>query len=141
MIYINDNLSIPEGELTFTAVRSPGPGGQHVNKTSTAVVLRFDLASSPSLTQLEKVILKGKLRRRISGKGILQLVSHSTRSQAENKRRAVERFAKLLAEALEPVMQRINTRVPRSSRRRRLEGKKRRSAAKRMRIRPGIDEE
>lgn len=140
MIYINDNLSIPEGELKFTAVRSPGPGGQHVNKTSTAVVLRFDLAASPSLTQLEKVILKGKLRRRINRKGVLQIVSRSTRSQAENKRRAVERFARLMAEALEPVLQRIGTRVPKSSRKRRLESKKRRGAVKRMRKKPGADE-
>lgn len=111
-----------------------------MNTADTRVTLGFDLEHTTSLTQLQKMIVRGKLRRRINKKGVLQLTCSSARSQKGNREQCVSRFVRLMAEALEPVLERIETRVPRSSRRRRLDAKKRRGRVKKMRGTPGTDD-
>jgi ribosome-associated protein len=139
MPYINEHLTIPDEELKFTFSRSPGPGGQHVNTSSTRVTLSFDLGKTRTLTPLQKMIVQGKLRRRIGKDGVLRLSAHDTRSQADNRALAVERFVELLRGALEPVLERIRPKVSRTQKKKRLETKKRRAQVKRLRSSP-LDE-
>ena len=133
MIHINDQLSIPRDELSFTASRSSGPGGQHVNKVSTRVTLRFDVANSPSLTLGQKELILARLATRISKQGVLRVVSQKTRSQAANRELALERFVQLLQEALKQRPQRKPTKVPAAAKQKRLADKKHRSHLKRER--------
>ena len=136
MISITDTVAIPEGEIDYTATRSSGPGGQHVNTTDSRVTLLFNVDRSPSLTQLQKVAVKGKLRRRIDKRGVLRVNSQKFRSQKSNKDSALERFVELMRWALTPVADRKATAVPRSAKRRRLERKQHTAQRKRLRRTP-----
>jgi ribosome-associated protein len=140
MIEITPHLSIPDDELTLTATRSSGPGGQHVNKVSTQIVLEFDVDGSPSLTETQKRRIHEHLATRITLDGRLRLRCQRHRSQAANRREVVERFVALLQQALKPRARRVKTRVSRTERARRLESKRKRSEQKRRRRRPGQDE-
>jgi ribosome-associated protein len=140
MIRINDRVAIPSSEIEFTASRSSGPGGQHVNTTDSRVTLLFDVAASESLTQLEKMIVTGKLRRRIDKRGVLRVSSQTFRSQKSNKDSAIERFVELMRWALTPVTPRKDTAVPKSAKRKRLERKRHTADRKRQRKTPGLDE-
>lgn len=133
MIRITDELTIPADELRFTASRSSGPGGQHVNKASTRVTLRFDLANSPSLTPDQKQLLIEQLPTRISKQGVLRVVSQKTRSQATNREIALERFAELLRQALEVRPKRKPTKIPATAKEKRIAHKKHRGHLKRER--------
>lgn len=133
MIKINERIAITEDELKFTASKSSGPGGQHVNKTSTRVTLWFDVANSQSLTQEDKEQIMDRLGNRINKAGILLVSSQGSRSQSANRELAVERFAELVREALEKVPARKKTRVSRAAKLRRLEAKRRHGALKRKR--------
>jgi ribosome-associated protein len=133
MIRITDQLSIPQGELSFTASRSSGPGGQHVNKVSTRVTLRFDVANSPSLTPEQKERIFARLATRISKQGVLRVVSQKTRSQAANRELALERFVQLLQEALTQRPERKPTKVPSPVKQKRVDEKKQRGKLKRER--------
>jgi ribosome-associated protein len=124
MIIINEHISIPEDELTFTASRSSGPGGQHVNKVSSKITLWFDLANSPSLSVEDKELIAGRLGSRIDKDGILHVTSQTTRSQLSNRELATNRFAELLRDALKQVPIRKKTRVRKGAKLRRLEEKK-----------------
>src|SRR3954454_22965189 len=99
MIAIDDNLSIPEEEVTFTTSRSGGPGGQNVNKLETRVTLRFDLAGSTVLSEEQKARLRERLATRITKDGVLHVTSQRHRTQGANREAAVERFAELLRES------------------------------------------
>ena len=140
-IAITTRTAIPWDELTFTASRSSGPGGQHVNKTSTRISLLFDVAGSPSLTEPQKTLISRKLGNRMNKQGILRIVSQSTRSQQANKERAVARFAEILRKALRRTRKRKETKVPLGVRKRRLDAKKKRGAQKRERSRPNIEDD
>jgi ribosome-associated protein len=133
MIRITDQVSIPEDELRFTASRSSGPGGQHVNKASTRVTLMFDLANSPSLTPDQKQLLIKQLPTRISKQGVLRVVSQKTRSQAANREVALERFAELLRQALALRPKRKPTKVSAAAKEKRITHKKQRGHVKRER--------
>ncbi|MGE4293632.1 MAG: alternative ribosome rescue aminoacyl-tRNA hydrolase ArfB [Desulfovibrio sp.] len=133
MLYVSQDLSIPLKEIRISAVRSSGPGGQHVNTTATKAVLRFDLERSGVLTPFQKMILRGKLRRRIGKDGCLTLACQVHRSFEQNREEVLGRFAKLLAEALTPVLERVRSGVPGGQRRQRLESKKRRASIKKAR--------
>ena len=133
MVRITDHLSIPQDELKFTASRSSGPGGQHVNKASTRVTLRFDLANSPSLSPEQKKLLRERLPTRISKQGVLRVVSQKTRSQAANRKAALERFVELLQQSLELRPERKPLRMPSAAREKRIAGKKHRGYLKRER--------
>jgi ribosome-associated protein len=139
-IEIIGGVAIPEEELSFTAARSSGPGGQNVNKVSTKVTLWFDVAGSPSLTDEVRARLLDRLGPRIGKDGVLRIVSQATRSQVDNKEAALARFVELVREALRPVKSRRPTKVPRGEKARRLETKRKDSARKRERGRPGMGE-
>ncbi|MBG0791276.1 MAG: aminoacyl-tRNA hydrolase [Desulfovibrionaceae bacterium] len=141
MIRVNDQTVIPYGELRFLTSRSSGPGGQHVNTTDTRVTLLFDVDNSPSLTQLQKAAVKGKLARRMDKRGVLRVTSQKSRSQKINKDAAIGRFVELMQWALAPVTRRKATRVPLSAKRRRLERKKRTAGRKRDRKLPDFSGE
>lgn len=125
--------SIPEEELTFTASRSGGPGGQHVNKVSSRITLSWDLEASPSLSPEQRQILRARLRRRISDAGVFRLSVSESRSQAMNRKLARDRFVELLEAALRPRRPRRPTAPTEGSRQRRLTEKKQRSRTKRLR--------
>lgn len=135
MVTITDNVEIDEEELDFTASRSSGPGGQHVNKASTRITLRFDLEATAALTAEQKELVRARLPTRISKLGILSVSAQRERSQSANRRLAVERFAELLRGALAVAADRRPTRVPGGVRRRRLRDKKHRGRLKRERAR------
>jgi len=139
VIRINDNLSIPDNEISFVASRSGGPGGQNVNKVSSRVTLSFDVGLSTALTDAEKAQILRSLANRVNKEGILQIVSQRTRSQDMNRMDALERFGDLLRRALAPKRPRIKTRVPAAAKRVRLEQKKKRTAIKRTRSKTGWD--
>jgi ribosome-associated protein len=133
LLSVTDDLWVPRAELDFRASRSGGPGGQHVNTSSTRVELAWDVAGSPSLTEAQRARILDKLANRISGEGVLQLAASEHRSQHQNREAAVERFVELVREALHVPKPRKKTRPTRASRERRLEAKKQRSEKKQMR--------
>ncbi len=132
--------AIPEEELSFIASRSGGPGGQHVNKVSSRITLLWDVEASPSLTPEQKEVVRRRLRRRISDEGVLRLSVSDSRSQAANRKLALERFLELLAAALAPRKARTPTRPTAGSRQKRLTQKKERSRIKRLRGAPSGEE-
>jgi len=140
MIRINDQLSIPAGELRYSASRSSGPGGQHVNKVSSRVTLHFDVAASPTLDEAQKQRLLARLPTRIDKRGVLRLHCQKHRSQAANKELLGERFGALLCEALHRPKRRRKTRRTRAAVERRLRQKKRRAQLKRDRSRRSADD-
>ncbi len=133
MLRITDTIAIPESELTLSFVRADGPGGQHVNKTATAVQLRFDVARSPSLPEPVRKRLMRLAGRRLSSEGILIIDARSQRSQKQNREEALERLADLVRSAAKPPRRRKPTRPSKASRRRRLESKRQRARLKQSR--------
>jgi ribosome-associated protein len=133
MVVVNENLSIPEEEFEFSFVRSGGPGGQKVNKTSSKALVQFNVDASPSLTEGQKARIKQRLANRMNSEGVLLLAAQDQRSQTMNRESALERLAALLAEALKVQKRRRPTRVPRGAVERRLEGKRQQSQKKRER--------
>lgn len=133
LLPVNDALSIPLAELSFRATRSGGPGGQHVNTSSTRVELLFDVANSPSLTDAQRSRISERLANRIDGEGVLRLASSTQRSQHQNREDVTQRFARLLADALKERKARKKTKVPRAAKEARLKQKKRRSQVKKHR--------
>lgn len=138
MIRINDQLSIGEHEFEETFVRSSGPGGQNVNKLSTAVQLRFYLFHS-SLPGEVKHRLAKLAGRRLTKDGEILIVADTHRTQERNRADARERLIELIRRAAVRPIPRRKTRPPASSKRKRLEGKKHRSDIKRMRQGPAGD--
>lgn len=122
--------------LNFKAVRSSGKGGQHVNKVSTAVELYFDVKSNPLLSDDEKQLVLDRLKNRINTDGVLIVVSQTERSQLANKKKVVERFDKLIAEALKKKPKRISTKISKAQKQKRLESKRKHSEKKQLRQRP-----
>ena len=133
VLVVTDNLFIPRAELSYRASRSGGPGGQHVNTSSTRVELVWDVNASPSLTEEQRALVLEKLANRINAEGQLQLASSDNRSQFRNKEAVTERCAELLREALHVAKPRRKTRPSRAAREQRLQAKKRRSETKKMR--------
>ena len=137
---VRRGLVIPADELTFTASRAGGPGGQHVNTTSSRVTLRWSVADSAVLSDTRRSRLLHKLAPRLTKGGELIVHADTERSQLGNKRLARERLAALVDEALQVPKARRKTRPTRGSKERRLQGKKRRSDVKRGRRRPAREE-
>ena len=128
-----------EREILFSASRSSGPGGQHVNKVSTKVELRFHIPNSELFSEEEKTILLQKLKNKINKDGELIIVSQEDRSQFKNKEAAIEKFLNLLKEALTPAKKRRATKPTRSSNQKRLVGKKLVSEKKTQRKKPDME--
>lgn len=139
VLAVTDDLFVPRAELTYRASRSGGPGGQHVNTSSTRVELAWNVESSPSLTDAQRALLREKLANRINAEGELLLVAGSSRSQHQNKEEATERFVELVREALHVPKPRRRTRPPRAAKEERLQEKKRRSEVKKMRGPVGLE--
>jgi ribosome-associated protein len=122
-----------EPELKFAFSRSSGPGGQHVNKTSTRVELRFNVVNSSLLSDEEKELILENLKTRVNSEGEIVMYSQSERSQARNKERVTERFFELITRALTPKKKRKPTKPGAASREKRLKEKKAVSEKKRLR--------
>jgi len=140
MLDISPALRIPAAELEYRASRSGGPGGQHVNTSSTRVELWWDVAGSPALTDEQRRHLLVRLASRLDGAGRLRLVSSGTRSQLRNREDVTERFRDIVARALVVPKPRKRTKPSRAAKAARLEGKRRRGATKRDRRRPRGEE-
>ena len=140
MIRITDQISIDESELEESFVRSSGPGGQNVNKLSTAVQLRFDVRQSPSLPNDVAVRLMKLGGRRITKDGVLVIIAQSHRTQERNRTDAIDRLLELLREAMTRPTPRRPTKPTAGSKQRRLEGKKRRSDIKAKRGTARLDD-
>jgi ribosome-associated protein len=132
-LQINESTVIPVSELRFRFSRSSGPGGQHVQKTSTRVELLFDVANSPSLTDAQRSRVLDRLSGYVDSAGVLHLFSQSARSQLRNRQEAVDRFQALIRHALKRRRRRKPTRPSAASRERRLQKKRERSQRKRLR--------
>lgn len=130
---INANIVLPADSLRFVAVRSSGPGGQHVNKTSSKVLLRFDLPGCEALTEEERERVREQMRNRLGRDGWVQIECQASRYQHRNLEEARLILAGLLEQALHVATPRKATRTPRGAVRRRLEHKKRRADIKRTR--------
>lgn len=139
MLKVTDSLSIDERELVWNFVRASGPGGQNVNKVSTAAELRFDVAGA-GFPEDMKLRLKRLAGRQLTQDGVLIIESQTTRSQERNRQLAIDKLLALLQEAAIRPKRRIATRPTRASRTRRLESKAKRSNTKKLRSgRPGSD--
>ena len=140
MIRITDSISIDEAELEESFVRSSGPGGQNVNKLSTAVQLRFDARRSPSLPNDVAVRLMRLAGKRLTKEGVLVIIAQNHRTQERNRADAQERLVALIQEAAVRPEKRIPTKPTKASREKRLEGKKVRSNIKGLRrTKPSFD--
>ncbi|HEY2135868.1 MAG TPA: alternative ribosome rescue aminoacyl-tRNA hydrolase ArfB [Xanthobacteraceae bacterium] len=133
MIRITDHLAIDENELDESFIRSSGPGGQNVNKLSTAVQLRFDALRSPSLSGEVRTRLMRLAGKRLTRDGVIVITAQSHRTQERNRADALERLVALIREATVRPVPRRPTKPTKASRHRRLESKKRRSGIKAMR--------
>lgn len=138
-IPIRPGVRVPRHELTYRATRSGGPGGQHVNKTSSRVELTWSVAATTALGPELKARALARLATRLDSDGVLRIVSDRTRSQLQNKEDATERFAQLLAAALTIPKQRRPTKVSKAVKARRLDAKKRHGAKKADRRHRGDD--
>ena len=142
MIYVTDSISLNENEIQLDFIRSSGPGGQNVNKVSSAVQLRFDTRSSPALTDQIRSRLHQISGRRMTADGILIIEARRYRTQERNRQDAIDRLVALIRRATEKPRPRRRTRPPAAARQRRLAAKKQRAEIKRRRSRvriPGED--
>jgi ribosome-associated protein len=133
MLQISSTIEIPEDELIERFVRSSGPGGQNVNKLSTAVELRFDAAQSPSLPDAVRARLLARRDRRITSEGVIVLSAQRFRTQERNREDARTRLAELIRSALTVPKPRVATKPTRASKERRLTSKRERAQVKRTR--------
>lgn len=133
MIEVTNDLAIPEDEIQMKFIRSSGPGGQNVNKVSTAVQLRFNVIGSPTLPADIQERLMDLAANRITEDGILIIEAHQHRSQERNRQAAIERLVALIKEAAKEPSVRRETKPPLHSKERRLENKRHRSRIKRLR--------
>lgn len=133
-LFVTRHIVIPDAELEESFIRSSGPGGQNVNKVSSAVQLRFDVRASPSLTETAReALLQGG---RLTREGVLIITAQRFREQERNRADARDRLADILRRAATPKPVRRPTKIPKASKRKRLDGKKHRAELKRGRAKP-----
>lgn len=135
MLIVTRSIAIPDSELVERFTRADGPGGQHVNRTESAVELRFDVASSPSLPDDVRARLLARNDRRMTEAGVLVIQARRFRDQVRNRDDARERLADILREGTVVAKKRVATKPTRASRERRLAGKQQRGQTKRSRSR------
>jgi ribosome-associated protein len=139
VIEVTDSLAIDEDEIEIRHARASGPGGQHVNKTSSAIELRFDVRSSPSLPEDVRHRLERLSGARLTLDGVLVLFAQEHRSQELNRQAAIGRLVALVRRATETPKPRKKTKPTYASKLRRLQGKASRSGVKAMRAKPRLD--
>ena len=135
MLTVTATIAIPDAELIERFMRADGPGGQHVNRTESAVELRFDVASSPSLPDDVRQRLLARRDRRMTDAGVLVIQARRFRDQAPNRDDARDRLAAIILEGTRVEKKRLATKPTRASKERRLAGKAQRSQTKRTRSR------
>jgi ribosome-associated protein len=138
-IWVTGSLTLDPSEIEESFVRATGPGGQHVNTTSTAVQLRFDVRHSPSLTDDVRHRLERLAGRRLTRDGVIVLVAQGQRSQKRNREEALDRLVALVREAARPPVPRKKTRVSKAAKRRRVDDKKHHGAIKSLRSKRADD--
>ena len=141
MIQITPSISINENEIEEHFIRAPGPGGQKVNKTESAVQLRFNAQNSPALSNAVFLRLKPLAGRRMTRDGVIVITANRFRAQEANRRDAMERLTALIREAAVPPKYRRPTRPSKGVKQRRLDSKSRRARVKKTRgaVRPEVD--
>ncbi len=140
MIRVNAHISLDEREIEESFVRASGPGGQNVNKLSTAVQLRFDVRGSPSLPAQVKERLERLAGARLTRDGVLVIIAQSHRTQARNRADALDRLIELIRRAAIAPRTRRPTKPTKASRERRIETKKRHAGLKRLRrVKPSFE--
>jgi len=132
MIFINDQISIPDEEITLNAIRAQGAGGQNVNKVSSAIHLRFDVAASSLPDSVKARILQNR-DQRLTQDGVLVIKAQKHRSQEKNRTDAIDRLRELILAATRTHRKRIPTRPSRGAKEKRLEAKKKRASIKKLR--------
>jgi ribosome-associated protein len=133
MIFITPSIHLDEREIQLIFTRSPGPGGQNVNKVSSAVQLRFDVLNSPSVPEDVRQRIMRLAGKRLTREGILIIEASQYRTQEQNRQAAVDRLVRLIRQASLPPRPRLKTRPSRAAVQRRLEAKRKRSEIKNMR--------
>jgi ribosome-associated protein len=140
MIRVTSDIDIDEREIEEHFVRASGPGGQNVNKLSTAVQLRFDVRRSPSLAPEVRTRLERLAGSRLTRDGVLVIIAQRHRTQVRNRQDALDRLVDLIRDAAVRPVKRRPTKPTKASRERRIEGKKRRAGVKRLRgVKPSAD--
>lgn len=139
-LHIRGRVVIPAEDLSWSAIRASGPGGQNVNKVASKVDLRFDLRKTGTLTGAQKTRVRAQVGARLDGEGRVIIVSQATRDQKRNLEDARERLAALILASLDPPKRRKKTKPSRASQRRRMNDKKRRGDVKKTRRRVSSDD-
>lgn len=139
-LIVTPQVVIPPADLSWTAVRSSGPGGQNVNKVASKVELVFDLRTTRALAPDVKGRLRALAGKRVDAEGLLHVVSQRTRDQQQNLGDARDKLAALIAAALVPPKPRRATKPTRGSKRRRIEAKRHRAGTKALRTRVSGDD-
>jgi ribosome-associated protein len=139
-IRVNQRVAIPRAELTFKASRAGGPGGQHVNTSSTRVELSWNLTTSRALDDTLRERARVRLAKRLDADGVLRVTASETRSQLRNREAAERRLAELLRNALRAPRPRVATKPSRAAKEKRLDTKRKRGEKKKARRRPAFDE-